>query len=136
MEHGNVESHLFVVCRGDEQKAEVKKRFKDETPGNSSFCMREQERYPYRIKLDFQSCAFLPSLEDDILALSQWLETNFGLKIQGYWLATTDLEYRGEVLDGEILYTSLNWLRYCTIEHIAKLRKIAEERFPADFKQE
>ena len=98
--------------------------------------MREQERYPYRIKLDFQSCEFLPSLEDDILALSQWLETNFGLKIQGYWLATTDLEYRGEVLDGEILYTSLNWLRYCTIEHIAKLRKIAEERFPADFKQE
>ena len=43
---------------------------------------------------------------------------------------------RWEVHDDKIKSASLTWLKACTVEHNEMLRKIAEERFHADFNQE
>ena len=131
------ECALYIMCRGDQQKKELTKRFEEEKQGNGRLFMWDSHKSPNRIDFAFSNGDFTSNLDDDILAIAKWLQTNFKLKIQGYWYEQDeDTATRWEVHDGEIRYGSLMWLKSCTVEHNEMLRKIAEARFRADFNQE
>ena len=131
------ECALYVMCKRDKQKEELMKRFEEEHPGNNRLFMWESHKSPNRIDFALSSGEFASYLDDDILAIAEWLRTNFKLEMQGYWYEQDeDTATRWEVYDGEIISASLTWLKSCTVEHNKMLRKIAEERFHADFKEE
>ena len=137
MGHAKFECALYVMCRGDKQKKELTKRFEEEHPGNNRLFMWESHKSPHRIDFALSSGEFASYLDDDILAIAEWLRTNFKLKIQGYcYEQDEDTAARWEVHDDKIKSASLTWLKACTVEHNEMLRKIAEERFHADFNQE
>jgi len=84
MGHAKFECALYVMCRGDKQKKELAKRFEEEHPGNNRLFMWESHKSPNRIDFALSSGEFASYLDDDILAIAEWLQTNFKLKIQGY----------------------------------------------------
>ena len=131
------ECALYAMCKRDKQKKELMKRFEEEHPGNGRLFMWDSHKSPNRIDFALSSGEFALHLDDDILAIAEWLRTNFKLKIQGYWYEQDeDTATRFEVHNGEIKSASLTWLKSCTVEHNEMLRKIAEARFHADFKKE
>ena len=131
------ECALYITCRGDQQKKELAKRFEDEHPGNGRLYMWDSHKFPNRIDFAFSNGDFTTDQDEDILAIAEWLRTNFKLEMQGYWYEQDeDSATRREVHEGEIRSASLTWLKACTVEHNEMLRKIAEERFHADFNQE
>ena len=137
MGYNKIECALYVTCRVDKQKKELMKRFEEEHPGNDRLFMWDSHKSPNRIDFALSSGEFASYLDDDILAIAKWLRTNFKLQMQGYWYEQDDdTATRREVHDGEIKSASLTWLKSCTVEHNEMLRKIAEARFHADFKQE
>ena len=137
MGYAKLECALYVTCRGDNQKKELTKRFEEEHPGNGRLFIWDSHKSPNRIDFALSSGDFTSHRDDDILAIAKWVRTNFKLKIQGYcYVQDENTATRWEVHDGEIKSASLTWLKSCTVEHNEMLRKIAEERFPADFKQE
>ena len=131
------ECALYVMCKRDKQKEELMKRFEEEHPGHGRLFIWNSHKSPNRIDFAFSTGDFTSYLDDDILAIAEWLRTNFKLEMQGYWYEQDeDTAARREVHDGEIISASLTWLKSCTVEHNKMLRKIAEERFHADFKEE
>ena len=131
------ECALYVMCRGETQKKEVMKRFNEEHPGNERLFMWDRHKSPNRIDFEFSSGELSSFVDEDILAIAEWLKTNFKLELQGYWYEQDeDTATRYEVHEGEVISASLRWLKSCTVAHNNMLRKIAEERFHADFKQE
>ena len=131
------ECALYVMCKRDKQKEELTKRFEEEHLGNGRLFIWDSHKSPNRIDFALSSGEFTSHLDDDILAIAKWLRTNFKLEMQGYWYEQDeDTATRREVHDGEIISASLTWLKSCTVEHNKMLRKIAEERFHADFKEE
>ena len=137
MRYEKIECALYVICRSDRQKTELMRRFAEEHPGNGRLFMWNSHKSPYRIDFAFSNGDFASNLRDDILAIAEWLQTNFKLKIQGYcYEQDKDTAVRWEVHDDKIKSASLTWLKSCTVEHNEMLRKIAEARFHADFNQE
>ena len=137
MGYNKIECALYVTCRVDKQKKELMKRFEEEHPGNDRLFMWDSHKSPNRIYFALSSGEFTSHLDDDILAIAKWVRTNFKLQMQGYWYEQDEgTATRREVHDGEIKSASLTWLKSCTVEHNEMLRKIAEARFHADFKQE
>ena len=131
------ECALYAMCKKDKQKKELMKRFEEEHPGQGRLFIWDSHKSPNRIDFAFSTSDFTSYLDDDILAIAEWLRTNFKLQMQGYWYEQDDdTATRREVHDGEIKSASLTWLKSCTVEHNEMLRKIAEVRFHADFKQE
>lgn len=131
------ECALYVMCKRDKQKEELMKQFEEEHPGHGRLFIWDSHKSPNRIDFAFSTGDFTSHLDDDILAIAEWLRTNFKLEMQGYWYAQDeDTATRWEVHDGEIISANLTWLKSCTVEHNKMLRKIAEERFHADFKEE
>ena len=131
------ECALYVMCKRDKQKEELMKRFEEEQPGHGRLFIWNSHKSPNRIDFAFSTGDFTSHLDDDILAIAEWLRTNFKLEMQGYWYEQDeDTATRREVHDGEIRSASLTWLKSCTVEHNKMLRKFAEERFHADFKEE
>ena len=131
------ECALYVMCRGDNKKKELMKRFNEEHPGNGRLYMWDSHKSPSRIDFAFSSGEFTSFRDDDILAIAEWLRTNFKLELQGYWYEQDeDTATRWEVYDGEVGSASLLWLKSCTVAHNKMLHKIAEERFHADFNEE
>ena len=131
------ECALYVMCRGETQKKEVTKRFNEEHPGNERLFMWDRLKSPNRIDFEFSSGELSSFVDEDILAIAEWLKTNFKLELQGYWYEQDeDTATRWEVYDGEVGSASLLWLKSCTVAHNKMLRKIAEERFHADFNEE
>ena len=130
MGYAKLECTLYVTCRGDNQKKELTKWFEEEHPGNGRLFIWDSHKSPNRIDFALSSGEFTSHLDDDILAIAEWLRTNFKLKIQGYcYVQDENTAPRWEVHDGEIISASLTWLKSCTVEHNKMLRKIAEERF-------
>ena len=137
MGYNKIECALYVTCRVDKQKKELMKRFEEEHPGNDRLFMWDSHKSPNRIDFALSSGEFASYLDDDILAIAKWLRTNFKLQMQGYWYEQDEgTATRREVHGGEIKSAGLTWLKSCTVEHNEMLRKIAEARFHADFKQE
>ena len=137
MGYEKIECALYVTCRGDKQKKELTKRFEEEHPGNGHLFIWDSHKSPNRIDFALSSGEFTSHLDDDILAIAKWVRTNFKLQMQGYWYEQDEnTATRREVHGGEIKSASLTWLKSCTVEHNEMLRKIAEERFHADFNQE
>ena len=137
MGYGKIECALYVTSRGDKQKMELIKKFEEEHPGNDRLYMWDSHKFPNRIDFAFSNGDFTSDLDDDILSIAEWLQNNFKLKMQGYWYQQDeDTAIRCEVHDGAVNYASLSWLKSCTVAHNEILRKIAEERFRADFKEE
>ena len=137
MGYAKLECALYVMCRGDKQKKELMKQFEKEHPGNGRLFMWNSHNSPYRIDFAFSNGDFASDLRDDILAIAEWLQAKSKLKMQGYWYGKDeDTAIRWEVLDGEVRSASLMWLKSCTVEHNNMLRKIAEQRFHADFNRE
>ena len=134
----SVSCSLHVICRGSTQKQELEKRFGNESPGNGRFYIwNRYDEHPNRIDFAFSTCDLATSRDNDILELAEWLRTNFKLEMQGYWSEQDENSAtRREVHEGEIRSASLMWLKSCTVAHNEMLRKIAEERFHADFKEE
>ena len=131
------ECALYVLCRGATQKKEVMKRFNEEHPGNERLFMWDRHKSPNKIDFEFSSGELSSFVDKDILAIAEWLKTNFKLELQGYWYEQDeDTATRYEVLDGEVISASLLWLKSCTVAHNKMLHKIAEERFHADFNEE
>ena len=123
------ECALYVMCKRDKQKEELMKRFEEEQPGHGRLFIWDSHKSPNRIDFAFSNSDFTSDPDDDILAIAEWLRTNFKLEMQGYWYEQDeDTATRREA--------SLTWLKSCTVEHNKMLRKIAEERFHADFKEE
>ena len=131
------ECALYVMCKRDKQKEELMKRFEEEHPGHGRLFIWNSHKSPNLIDFALSSGDFASHLDDDILAIAEWLRTHFKLQMQGYWYEQDeDTATRFEVHDGEIRSASLTWLKACTVEHNEMLRKIAEARFYADFNQE
>ena len=137
MRYEKIECALYVICRSDRQKTELMKRFAEEHPGNGRLFMWNSHKFPNRIDFAFSSGENTSSRDNDILAIAQWLQADFKLKMLGYWYEQDeDTATRREVHDGEITYADLMWLKSCTVAHNEKLRRIAEERFGMDFHKE
>ena len=87
MGHTKFECALYVMCRGDKQKKELTKRFEEEHPGHGRLFIWDSHKSPNRIDFAFSTGDFTSDLDDDILAIAEWLRTNFKLEMQGYCLS-------------------------------------------------
>lgn len=129
MEHGTIESYLFIDCKDEDQALQIKVDDYNE-PITELLSMFQVTGKRSRLMLKFRWNEVYSDLNSDLEKFAETIKEKYNLEISGYVLSEIeDKRYRGEFHDLKMQYRELDWLHSFTLTQIDAIRSFAEKTF-------
>lgn len=129
MEHGTIESYLFLDCKDENQALQIKVDDYNE-PITELLSMFQVTGKRSRLMLKFRWNEVYSDLNSDLEKFAEMIKEKYNLEISGYVLSEIEgNRYRGEFHGLKMQYRELDWLHSFTLTQIDAIRSFAEKTF-------